>query len=416
MRVTREDGHDVSQRDPGQFAFDSASRRSTGIAEVDRDSWLNAQYAHPLGLNGDIVAWGWTYFAIAGHHELPVPANIALSDDSAMIWWGPFLPGEMVESFQFYFSETTHFEVHDDTVRAAFHTAAYADQSGRNLIGDVAAFLQPRFSTFDGHQNRRALTVVDSLCLALNSAPGAEEIISDSAVPHSDPIAEAISRCTRTDVGEVILSECEVIDEMGCQRQLVLTNARLLLITALAAEQPAVMTIGPSADKKLRVRKSDLGPQLVVGGRSKAKQLRFVITQHFARELEAVKKAQPLDVKTGHSGYIEVGMFDHKCGGCGQSISTFSGERLARCAGCYRSISGQQRPDDVDVPTMDQALDESTLGKEVGDWITPGSANAERLAHAQAPAAAGWYIDPLNSDQARFYEGTRWTGRARRLW
>ena len=62
-----------------------------------------------------------------------------------------------------------------------------------------------------------------------------------------------------------------------------------------------------------------------------------------------------------------------------------------------------------------EQLDESSLGRERGEFATPGSPLERQLAQCAQPEAAGWYVDPLLATRARKFNGTNWTGLTRDL-
>lgn len=62
-----------------------------------------------------------------------------------------------------------------------------------------------------------------------------------------------------------------------------------------------------------------------------------------------------------------------------------------------------------------EAIAEDRLGKERGEFVTPGSPLALSLAECPAPTEAGWYEDPLGNGKARYFNGGNWTGQLRPL-
>lgn len=65
---------------------------------------------------------------------------------------------------------------------------------------------------------------------------------------------------------------------------------------------------------------------------------------------------------------------------------------------------------------MERIVDGGSLGRERGEFATPGSDLAAALAETELPAQPGWYVDPLSDgSKARKFNGTTWTGLTREI-
>lgn len=142
---------------PRIFVITPEERSRMGLPSVDLDSYLDATYAHNLGLSEaeTILAWGPVHI---GPHQIidrEFDGTAVVTEESLMVWWLPKKSG-LIHVMHSRHDRIQHLEVRGATAaHISWQDAIYADDTGKYKVEDPRFYIAARV-TKDGHANRRA--------------------------------------------------------------------------------------------------------------------------------------------------------------------------------------------------------------------------------------------------------------------
>jgi len=151
-----------SRENPGDvahFNITPQQRSRMGIPAEDRESYIDAMYAHTLGLNEaeTVLAWGPV-------HVGPPTANrefdgtAVVTEESLIVWWLPN-KGGLIHVMHNRHDRIGQLQVEGPTAATLYwRDGIYADDAGKYTVENPNIYLAARVThgKNDGHDNRRA--------------------------------------------------------------------------------------------------------------------------------------------------------------------------------------------------------------------------------------------------------------------
>ena len=160
-----------------------ARTSSSGIPSDDVYSYVDASYAHVLGVpeSSTILAWGDARIQTP-QDSRPHDGTVVVTADTMLAYWQPGRTS-LIHTFQGSHSAVTSSQIDAGReITAVWSVGEYANNDGKFLVGDALVRLEPKFGK-DGHANRRALTWFACLRVFLDLVPPAE---GPGSQPHPD--------------------------------------------------------------------------------------------------------------------------------------------------------------------------------------------------------------------------------------
>jgi len=200
--------------DATHFIITPQQRSRMGIPPEDLDSYLDATYAHNLGLDEaeTILAWGPVHIGPTQIIDREFDGTAVVTSESLMVWWLPKKSG-LIHVMHNRHDRIQHLEVNGATAaHISWQDGIYADDTGKYTVENPRFYIAARV-TEDGHANRRAMCLYYTFAHYVNqiiNPPLTVPVVMSSleprikALPRTFPNGEILQ-------GDSLESYCQII-------------------------------------------------------------------------------------------------------------------------------------------------------------------------------------------------------------